>query len=96
MKELLEYITKRILPHPDDIKIEEKVDENGNVYLTLITHPDDTGLAIGKGGKTAHSLRELLKIKAMNSGVHVYLSVKSRDEIEEELEEKQNIEMANS
>lgn len=75
MKELLTYLAGSILPHSEDIEIIENKDEGGNVNLTLVTHPEDTGLAIGKGGKTAHALRELLKVKAMNKGERVTLTI---------------------
>lgn len=89
MKELLEYIAKKILSHPDDIRIDEQTDENGNVNITLITHPDDIGLAIGKGGRTAHSLRELLKIKAMQMRVRVFLTIKTPDEVASDEQSKE-------
>ncbi len=79
MTELLEYITKRILRHPDDIKVEEETDGD-TVRVTLYTHPDDIGLAIGKNGKTANALRELLKVKAINSNQRIFLDIKTVEE----------------
>src|SRR5665811_634988 len=80
MKELLTYLTKHILPHAEDIEILEACNETGDVSFTLYTNPEDTGIAIGKGGKTAHALRELLKVKAMQTGQRVSLTIKSTDE----------------
>ncbi len=79
MTELLEYITKRILRHPEAVKVEEEVDGN-TVRVTLYTHPDDIGLAIGKNGKTANALRELLKVKAINSKQRIFLDIKTAQE----------------
>ena len=89
MQELLEYIATKILPHPDDIHITERVDDEGSVRLTLVTHPEDTGLAIGKGGKTAHAIREILKIKAIQEGKRVYLDIRSPEEMAEQTKAKE-------
>lgn len=80
MKELLTYLAQSILPHPDEVTVTEEVTPDGTVRLTLITHPEDTGLAIGKGGKIAHALREVIKIKAMQEKKRVYLDIRSSDE----------------
>ena len=79
MKELLEHLAQRILPHGDIAEVREEV-EQGTVRLTLITHPEDIGLAIGKNGKTAKALREILKIKAIQDNQRVYLDIHSSDE----------------
>lgn len=81
MKETLTYIAQQILPHPNDFSVDEQVDEAGNVQLTLITHPEDTALAIGKQGRTVKALRELIKIKAIQNNVRISLDVRSRDEV---------------
>lgn len=80
MKELLEYLAKNILTHPDDIQIEEEILDDGAIRLTLITHPEDTGLAIGKSGKTVRALREILKIKAIQTNEKIFLEVRSSEE----------------
>lgn len=59
--EFVEYVVKSLVPHPDDVKVERKVDEMG-VLVTLTVNPDDMGYVIGKQGQTAKALRTLLKI----------------------------------
>ncbi|NCS32486.1 KH domain-containing protein [bacterium] len=86
MKALLSHLAKQILPHPDDIVIVEDKDQDNNIELSMYTHPEDTGLAIGKGGKTVHALRELLKVKAMQTGERINLVIKSTDEMPENAE----------
>ena len=87
MKELLEHIAIRILPHAEDVEVIEEAKEDGSIRLILITNEEDTGLAIGKGGKTAHALRELLKIKAIQENTKIYLDIKSNTEEDEATEE---------
>lgn len=84
MKELLQYLVSKILPHGDQAEIQEKIEDGGTVRLTLITHPEDIGLAIGKEGKTAKALREILKIRAIQNNQRVYLEIKSSDEAKAE------------
>lgn len=79
MTELVEFITKSILNHPESISVSESTNENNVVEVTLHTHPDDIGIAIGKKGKTAHSIRELMKVKATGTGQRVRLEIKDRE-----------------
>ena len=83
MKELLTFLAQHILPHGDSVEIIEEQDETGSFVYTLYTHPDDTGIAIGKNGKTVHALREILKVQAMQKGIRVNLTIKSSDEKDE-------------
>ncbi len=80
MQETLKLIASKILPHGDQVVVTEHTDEFGNLHLTLITHPDDIGLAIGKGGKTVNAMRELLKIQAVQQGIRLFLDVRSSEE----------------
>ncbi|MCA9391840.1 KH domain-containing protein [candidate division WWE3 bacterium] len=80
MKELIEFVAKKFVSHPEDVVVTEETDDEGNARITLITNPDDVGMAIGKGGKTAHALRELLKVKATGTGQRVFLDIRSSEE----------------
>jgi len=73
-KEFLEYVVKHLVDHPDDVKIDRKVDEMG-VLLKLRVHPDDMGQVIGRGGNTARALRTLLRIIGMKNHARVNLKI---------------------
>jgi len=64
MKDLLAFLTKSIVEHPEEIVIEEKEDD-GQTNLTLQAHQDDIKMIIGKKGRTIKAIRELLKIRAI-------------------------------
>lgn len=64
MKDLLEFLTKSIVDHPEDIVIEEK-EETDQTDLNLQANPEDIKIIIGKKGKTIKAIRELLKIRAI-------------------------------
>mgnify|MGYP003381329247 CR=1 FL=1 len=55
-EQFVEYVVKSLVGHPDDVKIDRRVDEKG-VLLELTVNPEDLGRVIGKRGATAQSLR---------------------------------------
>ncbi len=59
-QQFVEYIVKSLVGHPDEVKIERRIDEKG-VLLELSVNPEDLGRVIGKRGSTAQSLRTLLR-----------------------------------
>ena len=89
MIELVKFIVSNIVDHPDDIKIEENVDESGTTILTLNVNPEDMGKVIGKGGKIISAVRELVKIKAIKLGKRVRLILEDPDQPPEDLTQSQ-------
>jgi predicted RNA-binding protein YlqC (UPF0109 family) len=73
-KEFLEYLVKYLVDHPDDVKVERKVDEMG-VLLSLKVNPEDMGQIIGRSGNTARALRTLLRIIGMKNHARVNLKI---------------------
>jgi predicted RNA-binding protein YlqC (UPF0109 family) len=70
----LEYIVKTLVDHPDDVKIDRKVDEMG-VLLTLKVNPEDMGQIIGKAGSTARAIRSLVRIVGLKNHARVNLKI---------------------
>jgi len=73
-QEFLEYLIKSIVDHPDDVKVERKVDEMW-VLLTLKVNPEDMGQVIGRSGQTARSLRTLLRVVGAKNNARVNLKI---------------------
>ena len=73
-KEFLEYVVKTLVDHPDDVKVERKVDEMG-VLLSLNVHPEDMGQIIGKEGSTARAIRNLVRIIGLKNRARVNLKI---------------------
>ena len=46
-QEFLEFLIKSLVDHPDDVKVDRKVDEMG-VLLSLRVHPSDMGHVVGR------------------------------------------------
>lgn len=73
-QEFLEYVVRSLVDHPEDIKIERKVDEMG-VLLSLRVNAADMGQIIGKGGNTIRAIRNLVRIVGLRNRARVNLKV---------------------
>jgi len=73
-KEFVEYIVKAIVEKPDSVKVDRKIDERG-VLLELTVDPEDMGKIIGKEGRTAKSLRTLLRVLGAKNNARVNLKI---------------------
>ncbi len=72
--EFLEFIVKSLVDHPEDVKVDRKVDEMG-VLLSLKVNPEDMGQIIGKAGSTARSIRSLVRIVGLKNHARVNLKI---------------------
>ncbi len=73
-QEYLEYVTKGIVGHPEDVRVERTVDEMG-VLLTLHINQADMGYVIGRQGQTARAIRTLLKIVGAKNNARVNMKI---------------------
>lgn len=75
MKELLEYLARLLVDVPDAVEVEEFTEDDGTVVLELAVDGEDYGKIIGRGGRTAHALRTVVKASAVPSGRRVLLDI---------------------
>lgn len=75
MKEFIEYIAKQLVDHPENVVIEEKVDDEKKISLNLKVGREDIGKVIGKKGKTAQAMRVLLTAVAAKHGKRATLEI---------------------
>ena len=73
-QEFLEYVVKALVDHPEDVKIDRKVDEMG-VLLSLKVNSEDMGQIIGKEGSTARAIRSLVRIVGLKNHARVNLKI---------------------
>lgn len=73
-QEFVEYVVKAIVDHPEDVRSERKVDEMG-VLIMLSVNQEDMGQIIGKEGRTAKSLRTLLRVLGAKTNARVNLKI---------------------
>ena len=73
-QEFVEYVVKEIVTNKDAVKVERSIDEKG-VLLELTVDPADMGVIIGKEGKTAKSIRTLLRVLGAKNDSRVNLKI---------------------
>ncbi len=74
MKEVLEYLAKHLVDDPDAVKVTE-VEGDGTITLRLSVAPEDMGKVIGRGGRTARAIRDLVRAAGTRSGVATFVEI---------------------
>ncbi len=81
MKDLLEYLVKKIVKNSDEVVVEED-SQNDFVNLRLTVAQEDMGQVIGKKGRIIRAIRDVVRILAVkqNKKVNVELLEKTSSE----------------
>ena len=74
MKELIEYIARSLVDHPEQVKVTQ-VEGEQSVIFELQVAQDDMGKIIGKEGRIANAMRTLLKVAAAREGKRAVLEI---------------------
>ena len=74
-RDLLEYLAKALVDHPDQVKVESFDEPEGALVLELGVHEDDYGHVIGRGGRTAQALRTVVKAAAVKDNRRVLVDI---------------------
>lgn len=59
LEEALEHLVKGIVDHPDDVQV-DMVDNRRGKRLEIRVNPQDLGRVIGRNGRTAKALRQVV------------------------------------
>jgi hypothetical protein len=59
LEEALEHLVRGIVDNPDDVRVDLVSGRRGRT-LEIRVHPDDLGKVIGRGGRTAKALRQVM------------------------------------
>lgn len=78
MKELVQYIAEYIVSKPEEIRIEEEEKDN-EVLLKLYVADEDLGRIIGKKGKVAKNIRNVLIAISLRKGKEYHLKIMETD-----------------
>ncbi len=73
MKELLLYMARNLVDHPDDVTVTEIPGEV--TVLELRVAPDDMGKVIGRQGRIAKEIRTIVKSVAQREGSKVTVEI---------------------
>lgn len=74
-KEILTNIARAIVDEPDAVQVVETVDGD-NVELVLTVAEGDTGMVIGRHGRIAKAIRQIMKAAANTCGKKVTVEIK--------------------
>ena len=74
MKDLLLYIARSLVEHPDDVTVTE-VQGSDELTLELRVAPDDMGKVIGRQGRIAKEIRTVMRSYAQRTGVKVSVDI---------------------
>ena len=74
MKDLLTYIARNLVEHPDAVEVTE-TDDNGTTLLELRVDPNDMGKVIGRQGRIAKEIRVLMRSAAQRQGKRVSVEI---------------------
>jgi len=74
VKELIEFMARGLVDHPDEVRVEEE-DDRDRVIYHLDVAEGDMGKVIGKEGRIANAMRSLLKVAAIRDGSRVSLEI---------------------
>ena len=75
MRELLVYLVRALVDHPESVRVEEFEEDDGTLVLELSLAEDDYGKVIGRGGRTAQALRTVIKAAAVKDNRRVLLDI---------------------
>jgi hypothetical protein len=74
MKDLIAYMVRNLVDHPESVEIREVAGDKAQVYEVKVSS-EDLGKVIGKHGRTIRSVRTLVAAAANRSGKRVMVEV---------------------
>jgi hypothetical protein len=72
--ELVEYLARRLVEKPDEVRVEED-DEDGDLVIRLHVAPEDIGRVIGRSGRIARALRTVVRACGAREDRRVLLEI---------------------
>jgi len=73
-KELVDYMVKSLVDHPEQVEIHEVEGEKSTILELRVTK-EDIGKVIGKHGRIARAIRTIINASATKSGKRVVLEI---------------------
>ena len=75
MEDLLEFLARALVDHPDEVKVEGFDEDDGTIVLEVHVAEDDVGKVIGRGGRTVSSLRTVMRAVASRRDERVLVDI---------------------
>jgi predicted RNA-binding protein YlqC (UPF0109 family) len=64
VQDLLEFLARALVEHPDQVVVEE-LEEDGDLVYEITVADEDLGRVIGRGGRVANAIRSVAKAAAV-------------------------------
>lgn len=74
MQELIEFVVKKLVDHPEDVQV-RVIESDDRHVCELRVNEEDMGRVIGKQGRTAKALRTLLGSACTKTGGYATLEI---------------------
>lgn len=74
MKELVQYLARQLVNHPDAVEVTETAGDTASV-VELRVAKEDLGRIIGKQGRTAKAIRTIVNAAASRASRRVVLEI---------------------
>jgi predicted RNA-binding protein YlqC (UPF0109 family) len=74
MEDLVSFIAQSLVEEPDKVDVYRK-ETRRTIILKLRVAPGDTGRVIGKGGRVANAIRQLVSVTSRHSENAVILEI---------------------
>ena len=75
MKDLIEFLARALVDHPDDVSVESFEEDDGTIVYEVRVAEDDVGKVIGRNGRTVNAVRAVVRAAAMREGRRVLVDV---------------------
>ena len=75
LKKIKDDIQEWIANNPDEVNVEESINDDGVVELKLNLAQEDKGRIIGRKGQVARSIRSILRVGAVKRNQVIRLSI---------------------
>ena len=75
MKDLVEYLARALVDHPDEVTVESFEEDDGTLVFEVHLNEDDVGKVIGRSGRTVNALRTVVRAASVREGRRVLVDV---------------------
>ena len=74
MEDLVAYLARALVDHPDEVRV-ERAERDGAVVLQLHVAADDLGKVIGRQGRVVRALRTVVRASGSKRGERILLEI---------------------
>jgi predicted RNA-binding protein YlqC (UPF0109 family) len=81
LSQLVTFVVRTLVDQPDAVRVEVREDSQG-LLVELRVAPADMGKVIGRQGRIARALRQVVRAAAVRAGTRAMLDIRSSEQTE--------------